>query len=87
MVSTHMRGAVIPTSVSKGFLRACILGRGIQFHASAYKQPIFGYWMGRTRKDYEQDLLSGEVCKVALLYARPICHAVSLCTRHQGRSV
>ena len=25
MVSTHMRRAVIPTSVSKGFLRACIL--------------------------------------------------------------
>ena len=25
MVSTHMRGAVIPTSVSKGFLRACTL--------------------------------------------------------------
>lgn len=29
MVSTHMRGAVIPTSVSKGFLRACILRRGV----------------------------------------------------------
>ena len=28
MVSTHMRGAVIPTSVHKGFLRACILRRG-----------------------------------------------------------
>ena len=25
MVSTHMRGTVIPTSVSKGFLRACTL--------------------------------------------------------------
>lgn len=25
MVSTHMRGAVIITSVSKGFLRACTL--------------------------------------------------------------
>lgn len=26
MVSTHMRGAVIPTSIHKGFLRACTLG-------------------------------------------------------------
>ena len=34
MAFTHMRGAVIPTSVSEGFLRACILRSvAYQFHA------------------------------------------------------
>ena len=28
MVSTHMRGAVIPTSVHKGFPSTCTQGRG-----------------------------------------------------------
>ena len=37
MVSTHMRGAVIPTSVSKGFLRACTL------RSVAYSSTLRGF--------------------------------------------
>jgi len=38
MASTHKRGAVIPTSVLKGFLRACILGSGAySSHALTFK--------------------------------------------------
>ena len=45
-VSAHMRGAVIPASVSKGFLRACTLGSvALQFHASMFIKRLFGGWM------------------------------------------
>lgn len=45
MVSTHMHRAVIPTSVSKGFLRACILAWSVQFHASCiYKCQVGTAW-------------------------------------------
>ena len=40
MVSTHLRGAVISTSVHKGFPSTCTQGRGIQFHASAFNNRL-----------------------------------------------
>ena len=42
MVSTHMRGAVIPTSVHKGFPSTFTLRRGIQFHAFLYINTFLG---------------------------------------------
>lgn len=52
MVSTHMRGAVIPTSVHKGFLRACILRRGA--YSSTLEPNIAKY-----QSDYQ--ILTSEI--------------------------
>ena len=43
MVFTHMRGAVIPTSVSKGFLRACTL-RSVAY-SSTYSFKLISFIM------------------------------------------
>ncbi len=50
MVSTHMRGAVIPTSAYKGFLRACILRRGTY---SSTLEPTMIVYKPDTQIKYE----------------------------------
>jgi len=54
MVSTHMRGAVIPTSVHKGFPRACTL-RSVAYSSTLLiSNKLTPSWeLGRHIKNYE----------------------------------